>query len=96
MILLRKTHCKSRWLRGLDLNQRPSGYEPDELPDCSTPRHKKYGAAYIILSGDASGRFIRSRFIRVSVRHVLGGVVSTRSLVSVLQGVVCQRAVMRR
>ena len=28
----------SFWLRGLDLNQRPSGYEPDELPDCSTPR----------------------------------------------------------
>ena len=27
------------WLRGLDLNQRPSGYEPDELPGCSTPRH---------------------------------------------------------
>ena len=26
-------------LRGPDLNQRPSGYEPDELPDCSTPRH---------------------------------------------------------
>ena len=26
------------WLRGLDLNQGPSGYEPDELPDCSTPR----------------------------------------------------------
>lgn len=22
----------SIWLRGLDLNQRPSGYEPDELP----------------------------------------------------------------
>ena len=20
------------------MNQRPSGYEPDELPDCSTPR----------------------------------------------------------
>ena len=29
-----------RWLRGLDLNQRPSGYEPDELPGCSTPRHQ--------------------------------------------------------
>ncbi len=27
-----------KWLRGLDSNQRPSGYEPDELPDCSTPR----------------------------------------------------------
>ncbi len=26
------------WLRGMDLNHRPSGYEPDELPDCSTPR----------------------------------------------------------
>ena len=30
-----------RWLRGLDLNQRPLGYEPNELPDCSTPRLRK-------------------------------------------------------
>jgi hypothetical protein len=29
-------------LRGLDLNQGPSGYEPDELPDCSTPRYNYY------------------------------------------------------
>ena len=28
------------WLRGWDLNPRPSGYEPDELPGCSTPRSK--------------------------------------------------------
>ena len=28
-----------KWWRGEDLNFRPSGYEPDELPDCSTPRH---------------------------------------------------------
>ena len=36
---------KSRglWLRGPDLNRRPSGYEPDELPDCSTPRYN-FGA----------------------------------------------------
>ena len=27
------------WLRGPALNQRPSGYEPDELPNCSTPRY---------------------------------------------------------
>ena len=33
---------EENWLRGLDLNQRPSGYEPDELPGCSTPRNE-YG-----------------------------------------------------
>src|SRR6186997_2050387 len=30
---------KKSWLRGGDLNPRPLGYEPNELPDCSTPRH---------------------------------------------------------
>ena len=29
---------RENWLRGRDLNPRPSGYEPDELPGCSTPR----------------------------------------------------------
>ena len=45
------------WLRGQDLNLRPSGYEPDELPGCSTPRHQGYG---LFWSGrDACFSFLR-------------------------------------
>ena len=33
-----RTMGGENWLRGRDLNPRPSGYEPDELPGCSTPR----------------------------------------------------------
>ena len=31
------------WLREMDLNQRPLGYDPNELPDCSIPRYKNNG-----------------------------------------------------
>jgi hypothetical protein len=34
------------WLRGVDLNHRPLGYEPNELPDCSTP-HKNHNSRVV-------------------------------------------------
>ena len=37
--IAKNLNLEFNWLRGTDLNRRPSGYEPDELPDCSTPRY---------------------------------------------------------
>jgi hypothetical protein len=44
------------WLRGRDLNPRPLGYEPNELPDCSTPRHEDF--LPLRAGGGAEGRAI--------------------------------------
>jgi hypothetical protein len=38
-----RNRSRKVWLRGRDLNPRPLGYEPNELPDCSTPRQADFG-----------------------------------------------------
>jgi hypothetical protein len=56
------------WLRGQDLNLRPSGYEPDELPGCSTPR----AGVFCVLGrpgGDLLSRVLRRSTIGAEGFH---------------------------
>src|SRR5262250_2586468 len=51
----------AKWLRGRDLNPRPLGYEPNELPDCSTPRQKGKYTPPLLLSQDGRGTAVASQ-----------------------------------
>ena len=78
------------------MNLRPSGYEPDELPDCSTPRHEETDINNLLPLGQRTG-LIRKRFARsVSLRHEIisasarltdsGSIVSTGSFEDAVAG----------
>src|SRR6187397_353507 len=49
------------WLRGRDLNPRPLGYEPNELPDGATPRHGNHDSNTSSASRNA---FVRRKRVR--------------------------------
>ena len=73
--------ARRNWLRGRDLNPRPSGYEPDELPGCSTPRlylcrrsRRKQIEKAVVGQDDLRNRKIwlqRPTFMRSSLTPVL-------------------------
>ncbi|AAX67136.1 orf, partial conserved hypothetical protein [Salmonella enterica subsp. enterica serovar Choleraesuis str. SC-B67] len=71
-----KKNSKGKWLRGPDLNRRPSGYEPDELPGCSTPRLKR-GKFYSfwVKNANTAGIWYRGRDVKsahsIVTRHEL-------------------------
>src|SRR5438128_9591709 len=65
------------WLRGVDLNPRPLGYEPNELPDCSTPRKHHNNRLYprqtssLVISQVAKDFLEQTKGIHICAAHSL-------------------------
>jgi hypothetical protein len=61
-----------KWLRGVDLNHRPLGYEPNELPDCSTPHfdhNNRVGCRQTSPQSARAGRGVRAIWLPECVAH---------------------------
>src|SRR3954454_14425255 len=82
-------------LRGLDLNQRPLGYEPNELPDCSTPLFDTNNRFLCGQIGALHSHFVRLTLMRLTFMFLLrarplsGGWQLTLDLQSMRLQVVC-------
>ena len=60
------------WLREPDLNRRPLGYEPNELPDCSIPRRQLY-------------RFATGRQVLFSKKHFHAKYIKIQSFLGLIR-----------
>ena len=64
------------------MNLRPSGYEPDELPGCSTPRHLRLGSRRVIGWPGPADRIVSSLGVNGVECLRLAGLAATDSPVS--------------
>ena len=69
------------WLRGRDLNPRPLGYEPNELPDCSTPRQNQPS---LMLSTQSSQSNLQRQDYPNPKTRSLSGISNLRSEISMV------------
>ena len=65
-----KGYSVEGWLRGVDLNHRPLGYEPNELPDCSTPRSNHNNRLRRRSNREAGGGGANRTFITSSLQEI--------------------------